>query len=49
MEIPVPPGPYPKDTQNYWGETIVEIKTPAQTEGLGNLNSWLSIANDGRR
>jgi len=41
MDLPIPPGPYPKDTLEYRGRTVVEYKTPAQTEGLGNLNSWL--------
>jgi len=35
------PGHYPKDTLEYRGKTIVEYKTPAQTEGLGNFDSWL--------
>ena len=36
-----PSGPYPKDTLTYKGKTIVEYKTPAQTEGLGNFDSSL--------
>jgi hypothetical protein len=39
--IDLPSGPYPKDTLNYRGKTIVEYKTPAQSEGLGNFDSWL--------
>jgi len=41
MDRPVPTGPYPKDTLTYRGKTVVEYKTPAQTEGLGNFQSWL--------
>jgi len=41
MDLPFPSGPYPTDTLKYRGKTIVEYKTPAQTEGLGNFNSWL--------
>ena len=41
FELPVPSGPYPKDTLIYSGKTIVEFKTPAQTEGLGNIDSWI--------
>jgi hypothetical protein len=36
-----PSGPYPKDTLTYKSKTVVEYKTPAQTEGLGNFDSWL--------
>jgi hypothetical protein len=38
---PLPAGRYPKDTLMYRSKTIVEYNTPAQTEGLGNFNSWL--------
>lgn len=41
IEIPIPSGPYPKDTVTYTSKTIVEYQTPAQTEGLGNFDSWL--------
>jgi hypothetical protein len=41
MDIPLPSGPYLKDTLSYRGKTIVEYKPPAQTEGLGNFDSWL--------
>ena len=41
MEIPIPTGPYPKDTLTYRGKKIVEYRTPAQTEGLGNFESSL--------
>jgi len=41
MGVPLPSGPYPKDKIKHIGKTIVEYKTPAQTEGLGNYNSWL--------
>jgi hypothetical protein len=37
IDLPLPSGPYPKDTLKYRGKTIVEFKTPAQTEGLGNF------------
>lgn len=38
----LPPGsPFPKDTLIYRGKNIVEYTTPAQTEGLGNFDSWL--------
>lgn len=40
-DLPVPSHPYPKDTLNYIGKAIVEYKTPAQTDGLGNFDSWL--------
>jgi hypothetical protein len=36
----LPLGPYPKDTLAYKSKTVVEYKTPAQTEGLGT-RSWL--------
>ena len=39
--VPLQSGPYPKDVVKRIGETIVEYKTPAKTEGLGNYNSWL--------
>lgn len=35
-----PFGPYPKDTVIYKNKTVVEYRTPAQTEGLGT-GSWL--------
>jgi hypothetical protein len=41
MGLPVPTGPYPKDTLTYRSKTIVEYTTPANTEGLGNFNSLL--------
>jgi hypothetical protein len=41
MEFTVPSGPYPKDILRYRGRRIVEYTTPAQTEGLGNFDSWL--------
>jgi hypothetical protein len=41
MDLPLPTGPYPKDTLTYRGKTIVEYNTPAQMEGLGNFQSWL--------
>jgi hypothetical protein len=41
MDLDVPSGPYPKDTLKYIGKTIIEYKTPAQMEGLGNIDSWL--------
>jgi hypothetical protein len=34
-----PFGPYPKDILTYKGKTVVEYKTPAQTEGLGTHSS----------
>jgi hypothetical protein len=40
-DLPFPSGPFPTDTLKYRGTTIVEYKTPAQTEGLGNFDSWL--------
>jgi hypothetical protein len=40
-DLPVPSHPYPKDTLKYIGKAIVEYKTPAQTDGLGNFDSWL--------
>jgi hypothetical protein len=41
MDLPLPASPYPKDTLLYKGKTIVEFNTPAQTEGLGNFDSWI--------
>jgi hypothetical protein len=41
IDLPFPSGPYPTDSLKYRGKTIVEYKTPAQTEGLGNFDSWL--------
>jgi hypothetical protein len=41
MGLPVPTGPYPKDTLTYRTKTVVEYSTPAHTEGLGNFNSRL--------
>ncbi len=32
-------GPYPNDALTYKGKTIVEYRTPAETEGLGTLSS----------
>lgn len=39
-----PSGPYPKDTLRYKSKTVVEYKTPAQTEGLGTR--WFVKKND---
>jgi hypothetical protein len=36
-----PFGPYPTDTLSYKSKTIVEYKTPPQTDGLGT-QSWLT-------
>jgi hypothetical protein len=41
LDSPLPSGPYPKDSLTYRGNTIVEYRTPARTEGLGNFHSWL--------
>jgi hypothetical protein len=41
MDLQIPVGPYPKDTLTHRGQRIVEYNTPAQTEGLGNFDSWL--------
>jgi hypothetical protein len=41
MDRPLPSGPYPNDTLTYRSKTIVEYKTPAQTEGLGTHFSGL--------
>lgn len=41
IDLPLPSGPYPEDILKYRSKTIVEFKTPAQTEGLGNFDSWL--------
>jgi hypothetical protein len=41
IDLPLPVGPYPKDTLIHRGKTIVEYNTPAQTEGLGNFHSWI--------
>lgn len=41
MDLPLPTGSYPKDTLARRSEKIVEYKTPAQTDGLGNFHSWL--------
>jgi hypothetical protein len=37
----LPSGPYPKDALVYRGKTVVDYRTPAQTEGLGNFHSWI--------
>jgi hypothetical protein len=41
FDFPVPSGPYPKDTLTYRSNTVVEYRTPARTEGVGNFHSWL--------
>ena len=41
LDSPLPSGPYPKDALIYRGKTVVDYRTPAQTEGLGNFHSWL--------
>jgi hypothetical protein len=41
FDSPLPSGPYPKDTLTYRGDAVVEYRTPARTEGLGNFHSWL--------
>ena len=41
LDSPLPSGPYPKDTLTYRGNSIVEFRTPAHTEGLGNFHSLL--------
>jgi len=41
IDLPLPSGPYPKDTLKYISDTVVEFKTPAETDGLGNFHSWL--------
>jgi len=41
LDSPLPSGPYPKDTLTYRGNTVVEYRTPARTEGLGNFDSLL--------
>ena len=41
MGVPLPSGPYPNDILKHLGKTIVEYKTPAQVDGLGNFDSWL--------
>ena len=38
-------GPYPKDTLRYRSNRVVEYKTPARTDGLGNFESWLGKNN----
>lgn len=41
FDSPLPSGPYPTDTLTYRGNKVVEYRTPARTEGLGNFHSWL--------
>jgi hypothetical protein len=41
IDLPMPYGPFPKDTLVYRGKAIVEYQTPARTDGLGNFDSWL--------
>jgi hypothetical protein len=41
LDSPLPSRPYPKDALTYRGKTVVDYRTPAQTEGLGNFHSWL--------
>jgi hypothetical protein len=40
-----PFGPYPTDTLTYKSKTVVEYRTPAQTDGLGTY-SWLEKSGD---
>ena len=41
FRLPFPLRPFPNDTLTHRGKTIVEYETPAQTQGLGNFQSWL--------
>jgi len=41
LDSPFPSGPYSKDTLTYRGKAVVEFRTPAHTEGLGNFHSLL--------
>jgi hypothetical protein len=41
LDSPLPSGPYPKDILTSRGKAVVEYRTPAGTEGLGNFDSWL--------
>jgi hypothetical protein len=41
FDLQIPTHPYPRDTLTRRGREIVEYNTPAQTEGLGNFDSWL--------
>jgi hypothetical protein len=41
IDSPLPSAPYPKDALTYRGKTVVDYRTPPQTEGLGNFHSWL--------
>lgn len=36
-----PSGPYPADIVTHPRHNVVEYTTPAQTEGLGNFDSWI--------
>jgi hypothetical protein len=40
-DLPFPSGPYPTDTLKYLSNTTVEYTTPPQSEGLGNVNSYI--------
>jgi hypothetical protein len=39
--LPVASGPYSTDALAYRSKSVVEFKTPAQTEGLGTQSTWL--------
>ncbi len=41
LDLPLLSGPYPKDALTWRSNTVVEYRTPAQTEGLGNFQSQL--------
>jgi hypothetical protein len=45
FDSPLPSGPYPKDALAYRSKAVVEYRTPPQTEGLGNFDSWLGKNN----
>ena len=41
LDSPFPSGPFPKNALAHRGNAVVEYKTPARAEGLGNFESWL--------
>src|SRR5262249_23504000 len=41
IDLALPSGPYASDSLKYISKRMVEYKTPARAEGLGNSDSWL--------
>lgn len=45
IERPVPPGPYPEEALTYRSKSVVEFRTPPQSEGLGTHLTRLRKSN----